>query len=194
MNKPLKEYVITQPYGKKNAAYSKGYHTGIDLAARGMDKSIYSVSSGKVIRARFSGGKGGADPTGWGNYVIIRSGEYDIIYAHLASVSVTQGMTVSTGDRIGIQGSTGNSTGPHLHFEVRHGEWTLKRDIDPMEYLETLFQDASIPIRLFCRCGEVLDVLYGTMIDGTIHAPVRPLMEQCGYKVNWDKEKVDITP
>lgn len=189
---PLKNSAVTQPYGKKNSRYSKGYHTGIDYAARGQDKSIYSVTDGQVIRAKFAPGAKGADPKGWGNYIIVRHDGHDLIYAHLASVAVVQGMQVKAGERLGIQGSTGNSTGPHLHFEVRKGDWTLKQDIDPIAYLDRLKQDPSIPIRLFCTCGDLLDVIHGDMIDGAVNAPVRPLMERYGHSVTWDGTKVDI--
>jgi murein DD-endopeptidase MepM/ murein hydrolase activator NlpD len=190
---PLKNSEITQPYGRKNPAYSKGYHTGVDYAARSQDKSVYAVTAGTVIRARFAAGAKGADPSGWGNYVIVRTADgHDLIYAHLASVAVTQGMTVTAGERLGIQGSTGNSTGPHLHFEVRRGDWTLKQDVDPVAYLDSLKQDTGIPIRLFCTCGDLLDVIHGDMIDGTVNGPVRALMEAYGHTVVWDGTKVDI--
>ena len=74
---------------------------------------------------------------GGGNYVIVRTADgHDLIYAHLASVAAVQGMTIAAGERLGIQGSTGNSTGPHLHFEVRKGVWQDKQDIDPVAYLQ----------------------------------------------------------
>lgn len=194
---PLKNCELTQAYGRKNPTYSKGYHTGVDYAARGQDKSVYAVASGTVIRARFAPGAKGADPSGWGNYVIVRTDGYDIIYAHLASVAVTQGMQIAAGERLGIQGSTGNSTGPHLHFEVRKDDWQLRQDVDPVMYLqglEQLEQDQGVPIRLLCRCGDLLDELQGVMIDGAVYGPVRPLMEQYGHKVEWDGSRVDVWP
>lgn len=191
---PLKNSEITQPYGRKNPAYTKGYHTGTDYAARGTDKSVYAVTSGTVIRARFAPGAKGADPSGWGNYVIVRTDGYDIIYAHLASVAVTQGLKVAAGERLGIQGSTGNSTGPHLHFEVRKGDWALKQDIDPVKYLQGLEQEPGVKIRLLCQCGDLMDELQGVLIDGGVYAPVRPMMERYGHKVAWDGIKVDVRP
>jgi len=131
---PLKNARITYPYGIKNSQYSKGYHTGIDLDAA--DYTLYACVSGTILEARYAAGKG-ADPAGWGNYVILRTtdGKYDIIHAHLASVAVTKGQVVSEGSVLGIMGSTGNSTGPHLHFEVRKAPWTVKNDIDPAVWL-----------------------------------------------------------
>lgn len=133
---PVKNARISQEYGRKNPQYRKGYHTGIDLVADGSDKSIYAVGGGTVIRARFAAGVKGADPQGWGNYVIVRQTDgHDVLYAHLAQVAVIQGRLVAVGEKIGLQGSTGNSTGPHLHFEVWRGSWEDRDDINPAEYL-----------------------------------------------------------
>jgi murein DD-endopeptidase MepM/ murein hydrolase activator NlpD len=192
---PLKNSETTQPYGRINPAYRKGYHTGIDYAARGQDKSVYAATAGTVIRARFAAGSKGADPNGWGNYVIVRASDgHDLIHAHLASVAVVQGMTVKAGERLGIQGSTGNSTGPHLHFEVRKGDWAQRQDVDPVKYLQGLEQEQEpgIKIRLYCQCGDLLDTMDGVLVDGKAYGPVRPMMERYGHSVTWDGTKVDI--
>lgn len=132
---PVKNARVSQEYGRKGN-YKKGYHTGIDLVADGEDKSIYAVSSGAVIRARFVAGAKGADPNGWGNYVIIRQADgYDVLYAHLAQVVVAAGQFVIPEDKIGLQGSTGNVTGPHLHFEVWQDDWEARNEINAAEYL-----------------------------------------------------------
>lgn len=130
---PLKSYRVTYPYGVKNARYAKGYHTGVDLVSD--EYTIYCAVSGTVIVARYAPGQG-ADPAGWGNYIIVRCGQYDVIYAHLSSCSVTDGQQVTGGAVIGKMGSTGQSTGLHLHFEVRKGSWTNIQDIDPLKWLE----------------------------------------------------------
>lgn len=131
---PLKNARVTYPYGVKNSRYSKGYHTGIDLAAD--DYTEYAVVPGTVQEARYAPGRG-ADPDGWGNYVIVRTidGKYDLIYAHMANVKVSKAEQVSEGTVLGIMGSTGSSTGPHLHFEVRKVPWQNRNDIDPAAWL-----------------------------------------------------------
>jgi hypothetical protein len=88
-------------------------HLAIDIAAGG-GAPIYAVDSGVVVFAGWSTG-------GYGNVVIIDHGNgYQTVYAHLSSVSVRCGQSVSQGTIIGVAGDTGNSTGPHLHFEVRY--------------------------------------------------------------------------
>jgi hypothetical protein len=88
-------------------------HLGIDIGA-GMGAPIYAADSGVVV---FSGPAFG----GYGNMIMIDHGNgYQTLYAHLSQVSARCGQSVGQGQLIGFAGSTGNSTGPHLHFEVRY--------------------------------------------------------------------------
>jgi len=88
-------------------------HLGIDIAA-GEGALIYAADSGVIV---FAGGAYG----GYGNMIMIDHGNgYQTLYAHLSVIYVHCGQSVSRGQTIGIAGSTGNSTGPHLHFEVRY--------------------------------------------------------------------------
>lgn len=73
---------------------------------------IHSTMSGKVIYA-------GWNNEGYGNLVIIQNGDYKTYYAHLSEIPVKAGQIVQEDDIIGISGNTGNSTGPHLHYEIR---------------------------------------------------------------------------
>jgi len=88
-------------------------HLGIDVAA-GTGAPIYAADSGVVVYAAPIGG-------GYGNMVMIDHGNgYHTLYAHLDSIAVGCGQSVFQGNIIGYAGSTGNSTGPHLHFEIRY--------------------------------------------------------------------------
>lgn len=90
-------------------------HKGVDICNVGYTSSVFAVKSGKVILANTSGWGGG-----YGNYVVIdHGGGVTTLYAHMSSVSVSEGQMVSQGTVIGITGNTGVSTGPHLHYEVR---------------------------------------------------------------------------
>ncbi|KUN06466.1 peptidase [Streptomyces canus] len=114
------------PYRKAGSAWSKGYHTGVDFAVP-TGTSVKAVAAGKVVTSGWGGS--------FGYQVVIRhaDGRYTQ-YAHLSAISVKSGQSVGGGQRIGRSGSTGNSSGPHLHFEVRTGPG-FGSDVDPVAYL-----------------------------------------------------------
>ena len=103
---PLSSNKITSPYGTR----SRGFHSGIDLAAK-TGTSVYAVAGGTVELASWY--------YGYGNCIVINHGNgVKTRYAHLSAYKVSVGATVSRGQLIALSGNTGNSTGPHLHFEV----------------------------------------------------------------------------
>ncbi|MFI2619101.1 transglycosylase family protein [Streptomyces sp. NPDC018584] len=114
------------PYRAAGGSWSKGYHTGVDFAVP-TGTSVKAVAAGQVVSAGWGGS--------YGYQVVIRhtDGKYSQ-YAHLSALSVRAGQQVGAGQRIARSGSTGNSTGPHLHFEVRTGPG-FGSDIDPLAYL-----------------------------------------------------------
>jgi murein DD-endopeptidase MepM/ murein hydrolase activator NlpD len=102
------------------------YHKGIDIANH-VGTPILAADSGRVIVA------GWKDNTGYGNRVMIDHGNgYITLYAHMSVIAVQEGQTVRRGDVLGQMGSTGRSTGPHCHFEIRHGGVNE----DPFSYLK----------------------------------------------------------
>ncbi len=108
---------ISSPIGSRVApgGFGSTNHKGVDICNVGYTSSIYAVKSGKVLLTNPSGYGGG-----YGNYVVIdHGGGLTTLYAHMSSVKVSEGQMVSQGTVIGITGSTGASTGPHLHYEVR---------------------------------------------------------------------------
>jgi murein DD-endopeptidase MepM/ murein hydrolase activator NlpD len=101
-------YRITSPYGMRNGRLHKGVDIGAPTGAK-----IVSAKAGVVYTKAYDSG-------GYGNYVIVNhGGGYMTVYAHMSSVSVSKGQEVAKGQKIGEVGSTGRSTGPHLHFEIR---------------------------------------------------------------------------
>ncbi|MFW6721880.1 transglycosylase family protein [Streptomyces sp. MAR4 CNY-716] len=120
---------LSTAYRAAGGSWSSGYHTGVDFAA-GTGTPVKAVSSGTVVKAG-----NGADGGAYGIAVVIKhdDGRYSQ-YAHLSSTSVSVGQSVGAGDQIGLSGSTGNSTGPHLHFEVRTSP-DYGSDVDPVAYL-----------------------------------------------------------
>ncbi|MFD3694928.1 transglycosylase family protein [Streptomyces sp. NPDC058646] len=115
-------------YRVSGSSWSSGYHTGIDFPVA-TGTSVKSVGPGQVVSAGWAGA--------YGYQVVIRhtDGRYSQ-YAHLSALGVKAGQQVSGGQRIGRSGSTGNSTGPHLHFEMRTGPG-YGSDIDPLKYLRS---------------------------------------------------------
>ncbi len=104
--------VITSRFGIRNSENKEidGYHTGLDIAA---DK-------GSLICASMQGIVDEVSSVGdYGNHIKIRCNNVTTLYAHLDKILVIEGQIVSQGQTIGTVGSTGNSTGPHLHFEIR---------------------------------------------------------------------------
>ncbi|UQX04062.1 transglycosylase family protein [Streptomyces sp. RerS4] len=117
---------IGTAYRVSGSSWSSGYHTGVDFPVP-TGTSIKAVGSGTVESAGWAGA--------YGYQVVIRhsDGRYSQ-YAHLSALGVKAGQQVSGGQRIGRSGSTGNSSGPHLHFEMRSGPG-YGSDIDPLKYL-----------------------------------------------------------
>jgi len=100
------------------------FHTGLDLVAP-FGSPVHAADDGMVALV-------GSSSSGYGNYVVIaHAGGFDTLYGHLSTALVKVGQTVTQGTVVGLEGSTGNSTGPHLHFELRVGQ----RPVDPTPYL-----------------------------------------------------------
>ncbi|MFI5630134.1 transglycosylase family protein [Streptomyces sp. NPDC051664] len=107
-------------------SWSSGYHTGVDFPVP-TGTSVKAVAPGTVVSAGWAGA--------YGYEIVIRhsDGKYSQ-YAHLSALLVREGQHVSGGRRIARSGSTGNATGPHLHFEIRTGPG-YGSDLDPLSYL-----------------------------------------------------------
>jgi murein DD-endopeptidase MepM/ murein hydrolase activator NlpD len=123
---PLPEgtYEIGTPFGQSGAMWSSGIHTGQDFPA----------SIGTTVRAVTAGTVRIEHPSWAGNLVRIDHGNgLETLYAHLSRIDVADGSRVTAGQQIGAVGTEGNSTGPHLHFEVRLGGDA----VNPMPFLAT---------------------------------------------------------
>ena len=118
---------ITSKFGNRRDPFLSrlAFHGGIDFRVKS-GTPVYSSGSGKVIHAGRNGGYGKMVEIDHGNGITTR-------YAHLSRVTVNEGDVVTLGARIGKSGSTGRSTGPHLHYEVRRNG----NAVDPMRFLKT---------------------------------------------------------
>ena len=134
---PIKGKPISTPYRKRGKWWSTGFHTGIDIACP-TGTSVYAVQDGTVT--------GGSWGKSYGNQIIIDQDAIEAdkripggwaIYAHLSKILVEPGDVVKKGDKIGLSGNSGNSTGPHLHYEVRNqARWTGGKDQNPMPFIK----------------------------------------------------------
>lgn len=119
-------FEVTCEY-KRKGNWAAGWHTGIDLI--GENDKIYSSCNGVVTR------------TGWdnsyGNFIVVKNntdGKYHW-FCHLSKINVSKGQTVSRTSVIGIMGSTGNSSGKHLHFEIRNASNKYADTSNPADYM-----------------------------------------------------------
>jgi murein DD-endopeptidase MepM/ murein hydrolase activator NlpD len=135
---------LASGFGIRNhpTLHTRAMHWGLDFAA-GQGSPIYATGNGVV---KFSG----ANPSGYGNHVIINHGYgYESLYAHMLKIKAVNGQRVKRGDLIGWVGSTGRSTGPHLHYEIRiNGEkinpvYFIFKDLSPEKYAELLKQSEN---------------------------------------------------
>lgn len=114
---PYSNSYISSPYGYRNDPISGVYkfHSGIDITMAGaLGKKLVATKAGTVIRAVHSN-------SGYGNYVMIdHGGGYSSLYGHCNSLAVKVGDKVSQGQVVAYIGSSGYSTGPHVHFEIRY--------------------------------------------------------------------------
>jgi murein DD-endopeptidase MepM/ murein hydrolase activator NlpD len=119
---------VTSPYGMRyHPIYGENrMHTGIDIGAP-HGTPVYAVKDGYVVYKGVMGG--------YGNTILVEHGDCRTLYAHLSKITVKAGEMVQAGQKIGEVGSTGNSTGPHLHFEVRTGKDRTEY-VDPAKYLK----------------------------------------------------------
>ena len=116
---------ITDAFGPRTNPVTGVYsnHTGVDFAA-GQGTAIYASKSGTVTTAAYA--------EAWGYYVTINHGDgYSTLYAHMTNYTVSSGDYVAQGDVIGYVGSTGWSTGPHLHFGIMYNGTY----VNPMNYV-----------------------------------------------------------
>ena len=121
---------ISQPFGPSTLPLEPPYgsyphfHTGIDLVEP-FGSPILAADDGVIALV-------GISSSGYGNYVVIaHSGGLDTLYGHLATALVKVGQAVTQGQPVGLEGSTGNSTGPHVHFELRINQ----KPVNPTPYL-----------------------------------------------------------
>ena len=134
---PLDYITITSHYGYRKDPFTmcQRFHDGIDL--RCGNGLVYSMLPGRVAAVHHG-------DTGYGNYVILDHGSLRCLYGHLSEIYAREGSEVPAGAIVGLVGSTGRSTGPHLHIQLQrltaNNSWT---SVDPMPFIKTLNQQVK---------------------------------------------------
>lgn len=188
---------VTSEYGWRSDPFSKirSRHTGIDL--KKVHKApIYAFVGGEVIHAQF--GKLGTGFGNFGNVVAIKDKDGHLhCYAHLDSISVKVGQKVAKGQEVGKQGSTGRSTGSHLHYEVRSKSspsYGFGHDINPSKYLEKCImgvkQDEGDKKVKILVDGKMFDE--GILISSKTYVPLRKYCDRFGGKIKLEDKIVYV--
>ncbi|MGW0844951.1 M23 family metallopeptidase [Streptomyces sp. NPDC002787] len=129
---PVKAYKLSARFAQAGNMWS-AKHSGQDFAVKS-GTAVVAAHGGTVVKA---GGNGAGDGPAYGNAVVIKHGNGTFSqYAHLSKVHVKAGQIVKTGQRIALSGNTGNSSGPHLHFEIRTTA-SYGSAVDPVAFLRT---------------------------------------------------------
>ncbi|NPV55229.1 MAG: M23 family metallopeptidase [Anaerolineae bacterium] len=159
---------ITQHFGENPQVYARwDYpgHNGLDLAGQ-LGQPVLAVAAGRVAN--------GYEPAGYGTYIEVDHGGFSTLYAHLAFRLVNDGQPAAAGEVLGGLGSTGFSSGPHLHFEVRipgQGAPGYRRhQVDPLPYLQG---EKSLPA-LGSPEGEAPEVVTGRVLCRSLLVRSRP--------------------
>jgi murein DD-endopeptidase MepM/ murein hydrolase activator NlpD len=127
---PVKKYTLSASFAQAGNMWSST-HSGQDFAVS-TGTQVMAAHGGTVVKA---GGNGAGDGPAYGNAVVIKHGNGTYSqYAHLSRIDVKVGQVVSTGQHIALSGSTGNSSGPHLHFEIRTTP-NYGSAVDPVAFL-----------------------------------------------------------
>ncbi len=132
---PLRKIKINSHYGVRQDPFTgkKSRHNGIDLHAR--NDEVFAMLDGQVVKT-------GQDKRS-GKYVVLRHGDYTVSYCHLSRIIVSKGASVRPGEVVGITGSTGRSTGEHLHITVRY----RRKHVNPLVLLDAIHDVKSLAVQ-----------------------------------------------
>ncbi|KOU55548.1 peptidase [Streptomyces sp. MMG1533] len=129
---PVTKYTLSASFAQSGGMW-QSTHSGQDFAVASGTK-VVAAHGGTVVKA---GGNGAGDGPAYGNAIVIKHGNGTYSqYAHLSRIQVNVGQVVKTGQRIALSGNTGNSSGPHLHFEIRTTA-NYGSAIDPVAFLRS---------------------------------------------------------
>lgn len=133
-------YRLGALFGQKGKTWACGWHSGLDLFSHsaGGDGLVHPVAAGNVVGIKVHGAS-------YGNDVVVQHADgYLSLYAHLKRIDVEEGQRVGLDSFLGVEGTTGNSSGVHLHLEIHKGTYFYPASIDPLKFLEERVEDVMI--------------------------------------------------
>jgi hypothetical protein len=160
-SEPLPGEAIVSPFGRRQLPWEESgrLHAGVDIAADS-GRPILAAADGVVVRV--------AQDRGYGRFVEVKHAEgLTTLYAHMGKVlpNITSGVAVKAGTPIGLVGSTGSSTGAHLHFEIRDRQG---RPLNPTLFLDRKFATSDeLPLRAALRMPKGIRVAYVSHIPAS---------------------------
>lgn len=179
---PFRKYTLGTRYGTKGSAWSCGYHSGLDIKSinYGGDGVVLPIAAGVVESV---GGHGRS----YGNHLCVKHADGMIsLYAHLAYISVKVGQRVTLTTKLGKEGTTGNSTGIHLHLEIHKGSYSYPAKINPKTWIDEHKEAADLIVKkqVVYVDGKAV-TLEAVYQNGTNYMKLRDIAEALGATVNY---------
>ncbi len=186
------KFVFGTKYGVKGDSWSCGYHCGIDLKSKnyGGDGIVYPIAPGVVESINLHG-------SSYGRHLCVKHDDGMVsLYAHLEYITATKGQRVTQTTKLGREGTTGNSSGVHLHLELHKNKYQYPAKIDPMQWIENHLEEVEdlqikkLTVYINNKPIEI-DTVYQ---DGTNYLKLRDLAEALGAQVKYNAEtqRIDI--
>lgn len=169
------KYKLGTKYGVKGKMWQVGWHSGQDFFSRsqGGDGKVYPIAEGKVILI----GKTGS----YGNSVRVRHDDgYISLYAHFSQIGVKVGQRVDLNTVLGTEGTTGNSTGVHLHLEIHKDKYSYPSNIDPLKFLEERVEEVEVK-KLVIKVDGKRKTIDTINHEGTNYVQLREIVPALGF-------------
>ena len=184
MRYPFDKYVLGTRYGTKGKYWACGYHSGTDFNSTNYsgDGKIHPLYKGVVKKVTTTGS--------YGNCVYVKHSDgYVTLYAHMKKVNVRAGQAVSEQTVLGIEGTTGNSTGVHCHVEVHKGSYHYPASIDPVQFIESRRGDDEVEKQIKIKLNGKLKTVHAINKSGHNYVKLQDLRDD---KINIDYDGVPV--
>ena len=176
-------------FGKAGRYWRCGYHAGADFKSTnyGGDGVVYPICSGRVEKITQIGS--------YGNCVYLRHDDgYLSLYAHLSKIAVKKGQRVDLNTALGREGTTGNSTGIHLHLEVHKHNYAYPATIDPDKLIKAKMEEEAVKIKkLTVLCDGQKITVEAVEVEGNNFIKLRDLEQLSPMAIGYDGQRHLVT-